>query len=278
MGTSASNKGNRGSNPIIPSWVDPNKPSITIPNEPVKPDVPLNPNETVELPVPELPERPAEKDKKKINRYAAFRRYLTQFSKGKDPEVLRKAIRSYISVSLGGSHTAYGRFSSGLTAGGSLLNYVTRISPDSEKFFNNLEGHSPEDIINQLAEKVIPKNGDFDFIKQAIVYSLFSLLETNPDFFDKPLSNPSELSFLLESFISNLLSSQIINDAGDAINNSEVNVDLEGQIRSLVEIETHFSVQEVLAKKDISQLTVSDWNDLLKEIMKETLEILSKED
>ena len=129
MGTSASNKGNRGSNPIIPSWVDPNKPSITIPNEPVKPDVPLNPNETVELPVPELPERPAEKDKKKINRYAAFRRYLTQFSKGKDPEVLRKAIRSYISVSLGGSHTAYGRFSSGLTAGGSLLNYVTRISP-----------------------------------------------------------------------------------------------------------------------------------------------------
>ena len=178
---------------------------------------------------------------------------------------------------MGGSHTAYGRFSSGLTAGGSLLNYVTRISPDSEKFFNNLEGHSPEDIINQLAEKVIPKNGDFDFIKQAIVYSLFSLLETNPDFFDKPLSNP-ELSFLLESFISNLLSSQIINDAGDAINKSEVNVDLEGQIRSLVEIETHFSVQEVLAKKDISQLTVSDWNDLLKEIMKETLEILSKED
>jgi hypothetical protein len=84
--------------------------------------------------------------------------------------------------------------------------------------------------------------------------------------------------FLLESFISNLLSSQIINDAGDAINKSEVNVDLEGQIRSLVEIETHFSVQEVLAKKDISQLTVSDWNDLLKEIMKETLEILSKED
>ena len=198
MGTSASNKGNRGSNPIIPSWVDPNKPSITIPNEPVKPDVPLNPNETVELPVPELPERPAEKDKKKINRYAAFRRYLTQFSKGKDPEVLRKAIRSYISVSLGGSHTAYGRFSSGLTAGGSLLNYVTRISPDSEKFFNNLEGHSPEDIINQLAEKVIPKNGDFDFIKQAIVYSLFSLLETNPDFFDKPLSNPSELSSCLK--------------------------------------------------------------------------------
>lgn len=103
-------------------------------------------------------------------------------------------------------------------------------------------------------------------------------METNPDFFDKPLSNPSELSFLLESFISNLLSSQIINDAGDAINKSEVNVDLEGQIRSLVEIETHFSVQEVLAKKDISQLTVSDWNDLLKEIMKETLEILSKED
>ena len=256
----------------------PNKPSITIPNEPVKPDVRLKPKEAVELPVPELPERPAEKDKKKINRYAAFRRYLTQFSKGKDPEVLRKAIRSYISVSLGGSHTAYGRFSSGLTAGGSLLNYVTRISPDSEKFFNNLEGHSPEDIINQLAEKVIPKNGDFDFIKQAIVYSLFSLLETNPDFFDKPLSNPSELSFLLESFISNLLSSQIINDAGDAINKSEVNVDLEGQIRSLVEIETHFSVQEVLAKKDISQLTVSDWNDLLKEIMKETLEILSKED
>ena len=86
------------------------------------------------------------------------------------------------------------------------------------------------------------------------------------------------MSFLLESFISNLLSSQIINDAGDAINKSEVNVDLEGQIRSLVEIETHFSVQEVLAKKDISQLTVSDWNDLLKEIMKETLEILSKED
>ena len=83
-------------------------------------------------------------------------------------------------------------------------------------------------------------------------------METNPDFFDKPLSNPSELSFLLESFISNLLSSQIINDAGDAINKSEVNVDLEGQIRSLVEIETHFSVQEVLAKKDISQLTVSD--------------------
>ena len=33
-----------------------------------------------------------------------------------------------------------------------------------------------------------------------------------------------------------------------------------------------------LAKKDISQFTVSDWNDLLKEIMKETLEILSKED
>ena len=45
MGTSASNKGNRGSNPIIPSWVDPNKPSITIPNEPVKPDVPLNPHD-----------------------------------------------------------------------------------------------------------------------------------------------------------------------------------------------------------------------------------------
>lgn len=45
-----------------------------------------------------------------------------------------------------------------------------------------------------------------------------------------------------------------------------------------MKIETHFSVQEVLAKKDISQLTVSDWNDLLKEIMKETLEILSKED
>ena len=81
MGTSASNKGNRGSNPIIPSWVDPNKPSITIPNEPVKPDVPLNPNETVELPVPELPERPAEKDKKKINRYAAFRRYLRKLCK-----------------------------------------------------------------------------------------------------------------------------------------------------------------------------------------------------
>lgn len=275
MGTSASNKGNRGSNPIIPSWVNPNKPSITIPNEPVKPDIP--PDETIEPPFPELPERPTEKDKK-INRYAAFRRYLTQFSKGKDPEVLRKAIRSYISVSLGGSRTAYARFSGGLTAGGSLLNYVTQISPDSERFFNNLQGHSPEDIINQLAEKLIPKNGDFDFIKQAIVYSLFSLLETNPDFFDKPLSNPGELSFLLESFISNLLSCQIINDAGDAINKSDVTVDLEGEIRSLVEIKTHFSVQEVLAKKDISQFTVSDWNDLLKEIMKETLEILSKED
>lgn len=278
MGTSASNKGNRGSNPIIPSWVNPNKPSITIPNEPVKPDVPLKPNETIEPPVPELPERPAEKDKKKINRYAAFRRYLTQFSKGKDPEVLRKAIRSYISVSLGGSRTAYGRFSGGLAAGGSLLDYVARTSPESEKFFNDLEGHSPEDIINQLAEKVIPKNGDFDGIKQAIVFSLFSLLELKPDFFDKPLSEPGELAFLFESFISNLLSCQIIHDGGDAINKSDISVDLEGEIRSIVKIKTHFSVQEVLAKKDISQLTVSDWNDLLKEIMKETLEILSKED
>ena len=278
MGTSASNKGNRGSNPIIPSWVNPNKPSITIPNEPVKPDVPLKPTETIEPPVPELPERPAEKDKKKINRYAAFRRYLTQFSKGKDPEVLRKAIRSYISVSLGGSRTAYGRFSGGLVAGGSLLDYVARTSPESEKFFNDLEGHSPEDIINQLAEKVIPKNGDFDGIKQAIVFSLFSLLELKPDFFDKPLSEPGELAFLFESFISNLLSCQIIHDGGDAINKSDISVDLEGEIRSIVKIKTHFSVQEVLAKKDISQLTVSDWNDLLKEIMKETLEILSKED
>ena len=278
MGTSASNKGNRGSNPIIPSWANPNKPSITIPGEPDKSEVPLNPNERTGPLIPTVPEIPQEKDKKKINRYAAFRRYLTQYSNGKDPEALRKAIRSYISVSLGGSRTAYRRFSGGLVAGGSLLNYVTRTSPDSENFFNELEGHSPEDIINQLAEKVIPKNGDFDGIKQAIVFSLFSLLELKPNFFDKPLSEPDELAFLLESFISNLLSCQIINDGGDAINKSDVNVDLEGEIRSLVKIKTHFSVQEVLAKKDISKLTVSDWNDLLKEITKETLEILSRED
>lgn len=103
MGTSASNKGNRGTSPILPNWSE-----ISVPN--------------------------TEQEGENNRRFANFRQNFSRYISTSDEKYLRQAIRSYIHTSLGGARIAKIRLSGGIDVGGKILFHL--LTPNElSKFF-----------------------------------------------------------------------------------------------------------------------------------------------
>lgn len=245
MGTSASNTGNRGTSPLIPSWSDTS-----------------------------LPITGQEGENKR--RFTNFRQNVSRYIRTSDEKYLLQAIRSYLNTSLGGARLAKIRLSGGIDVGGRILFHLLTTG-ELSKFFSDPDGKSPLEVINKLSETFIPKNGDFDVIHSAVVDSLFGLCKSE-DFFEKKITDRKIVTTVIEKFIATFLTHQLLSDAGNVLNKSSDLLEIENKVLEIITVQTHFSLENLTLTKSISELTEEDCKKLFEDILDKTIDFIISED
>jgi len=195
MGTSSPSGGPKGSTPLVPSWLEPGAngggldpqvpdgspilvPPSSIPAlppgaSPTPPGAaPLSPlpNQTVPVPLPPPPFRPALPPLGARDRFTSARRNFSRSAKsgGADGRSLKRAVSHYVSKATGGASGAARRMGAANSAGAGLLGFLNDVRTNGEavalRRFNlsALAGRPLEDIFLGLADCVCSTGGRLD--------------------------------------------------------------------------------------------------------------------
>ena len=214
MGTSNSYGGPNGRNPLVPSWLEPNKGSSNEEND--KPSIPQ-----VDSPLepPELPPIPPACDPVRFsiarNNYSRFAR-----SGGQDRSSLGRAVSKYISRSLGGAKQAAQRMGPSRTVGAKLVNFLTTATnqgvPQALKAFNLqiLSGRPIEEVFIGLASYICPEGGTIDesIARDAFIETIADLAENGITSLDGLTS--AQIRMIFELYATHAIEERLFNDIG----------------------------------------------------------------
>lgn len=196
MGTSTSNAGQKGSTPLVPSWLDDES------------------NENDLIPNQGDPER------FRIPR-SNFTRFIND--KGRDTTNLHKATSQYIKDSIGGAKNATMRL-------GAAKNSTVRLVSIFNEFINNgvvdtskkyglgqLIGKSAKEVFLNIMDFVCSDGGSTDegIARSSYIETLMIL----PDIENKSIESLTDIEFLAftEKYMTNVIQERLINDIGNKI-------------------------------------------------------------
>ena len=154
MGTSSSNIGPKGNNPLLPPWAPPPPEEVTI-NDPL--DSPLDTPGDKQLD-DESSEKPA--DPKSANAQVNFtsaRRNLTRYVGERNKDNFRRAAKSYVK-SYGGGRRASSTAMSGKTSGARFIGFISGIANNGLN--ETLRNYDLSDCIGKSADFVLNKIAD----------------------------------------------------------------------------------------------------------------------
>ncbi|WP_394883970.1 Qat anti-phage system associated protein QatB [Clostridium tertium] len=197
MGTSTSNAGQKGSTPLVPSWLDD--------EENQENDLISNQGDS--------------------ERFRAPRNNFTRFVNdgGRDTSNLHKATFQYIKNSLGGAKNATMRL-------GAAKNSTARLFSIFNGFINNgvddtskkyglgeLIGKSAKEVFLNIMDFVCPNGGSTDegIARSSYIETLMSL----SDIENKSIENLTDFEFLAftENYMTNIIQERLVNDIGNKI-------------------------------------------------------------
>ncbi len=201
MGTSTHNIGQKGSTPLVPSWLD--QQDTTDDNVLETEIPPLGANDRFTVPRSE------------------FTRYIN--SGGRDSSQGRKSISNYIKNSLGGSSNATKRLGAAQSSSARLLSIAAIYSSGGasavEKFLSlsDLAHKKAADVFIAITDFVCPDGGTQD---EGIARSAYiSAIEESPEIAEVPFESltQEQMMVIVERSMANVIFERLTNDIGNKI-------------------------------------------------------------
>lgn len=275
MGTSSSYKGTRGSNPLIPSWLQgemspSQEPPSSEPSQPTNSDQ-VQPN--IPLPPPVLGDP---------NRFRAARRYFSQAFHSGDRSYLRRAVSDYVSKGLGGSRSATKRLTTSTRAVSGVFGFVQDVRDRGFQEaavaigIGDLTGIPLSAAVAKLMEVFCPPGGGVDdsIARRSWNQTLLETVEQGVT--DFSVLTTDEWSFMVESFIAHSIESRIYSDIGTGSIDCGSNVQeidrLQQELHGLVAGAVHQAVGARLSEN--KYLTQTEVLKMVESIYKKTFDYL----
>ena len=226
MGTSTPFKGQGGSTPLVPSWVDDEGAPPAAPDGVAPPDgsPPADPADGTVPPAgsPAPPMRPPMPALADPTRFSAARNNFSRFasSGGDDRRALGRAVSNYVGSSSGGARTAAARMGSARGAGSRLVGFLsdaaTRGAIEALRALNlvALAGRPIEEIFLGLTDYVCPDGGTIDegIAREAFIETITDL--AGAGITDLDGLTPDQMQTIFELFAANAIEARICNDIG----------------------------------------------------------------
>lgn len=208
MGTSSSYGGPSGASPLVPSWLGTGGGELA----PIPQDI--EPAEQEQIHTPNEVGNP--------DRFQAARANFTRFagSGGRDKAALSRAIRSYVSTSMGGSRTATRRMGASLPVGMRLLsvlaNTVDRGAATALREFQlqRMVGSPVTDVLVELMDRLCPSDGSIDssIAREAFAETIAELSEAEELSFESV--SLEELRVIFGLYVAHSIELRLFNDIG----------------------------------------------------------------
>ena len=194
MGTSTSSSGPGSNSPLVPPWAD------------------SDPDKPLETPPPQ--------------RFKQFRTELGKFAaSGRNINRLKRALGHYASTSTGGSAVGPRRFGSMADTGGTLAGLFNELRDGGDGsrvgvHLPDLVGRSVDDVIDEIANALMPQNGDADKTRLALTRALSECLD-GMESFDPSAIDDSMIIDMVVFYVGDFVFQQILLDSNKAFQRCE---------------------------------------------------------
>ena len=265
MGTSSHNIGQRGSTPLIPSWLD-----RTDDEE----------------------QQDAEKDENYLapvgeaNRFTQPRGEFTRYinSAGRDPGMAWKSIANYVRNSMGGSRNATQRLGAARNSSARLLNvagiFASGGAQAVERYLSleNLSKKNAADALLAITDFVCPDGGPQD---EGIARNAYiTAIEESPEIASIPFEKltAEQMLLIVQKSMVNVVCGRILNDIGNKIIMLPENIDaaerLVAQIKEFIQGAISDAVSAI--KVNLNNLSQHQSIDIVNEVYRTTFEIMAR--
>ncbi len=192
MGTSASSKGGRGRNPLVPEWADD------------QPGTPLPPSDP--------------------NRYRSFRKSFGDYvSGGGGRPPLQKALGRFARQASGGANVGPRRLGQVVSSGGAFGETLKAIADgndveglDASRYI----GKTVDRFAQELAEHLGGDSPDADIIQIAVQEAIEQVLDVDTDFDPNSLTDDNIAQIMIE-YLAHSIFQIVVNEAGNSWNRSD---------------------------------------------------------
>lgn len=283
MGTSSSFRGEKPTNPLIPSWIEQNNTNnvVTPSSQESEPEQnQSNQNENSNSPKEEITQEVMPPSTS--NRFRTAKVNLNKFIKSNavNKKYLSKSVSSFIKKSMGGSSTLSKRMNKERKTAGNLLKILIDatqqgIRDTAEQYFSpeSLKTLSIKEIYIVLSDHIIGSAGDLDngLIREAYNQTLGELLELDESILEKP--NTEIITLIMESFITNTIVNRILLTISNGIITNPKSVLEKENIDGIMKSYIRGAVSDSM-KKENDKFTSKNINKLITKIYNNSLSIL----
>ncbi len=287
MGTSNPNGGQKGTTPLVPSWLDdggasppggpPDTPATNPQQQPANGEPARAPNAS-SPPIAAAPTMGA------ANRFSAARAAMTRFARsgGTDRRSLGKALSSYVSQSNRGARTAARRMGSSRTTATGLVNFLNQAATQGPREalrrlnLESLAGQPIEQVFAGLADYICPPGGSIDegIARDAFIETIADLADAGITDIDQLTSE--QIQTVFELYATHAIEARICNDVATSIVTMPANVRAAEQVQQQLRDFINRSVSDAVAASPdrIATLTPDRVNDFVGAIYQSSFEFI----
>ncbi|HAU0843167.1 TPA: Qat anti-phage system associated protein QatB [Legionella pneumophila] len=244
MGTSTAFGGGKNSNPLIPSWLEPELIDETTTSK--NDNTSTEQSDLSQVASETIVSNPQPSVLPVNNRYSTARRNFTAFinSGGSDRAALGRAIVSYVHKTTGGAKQAAKRMKSERQASVRLGNILSMASLNGIQSviknlnLENLANRPIAEIYAALIDVICPMGGDLDdsIVRDAYIEAVGEVAELGLADLEQP--STATIATIMECFISNTIKDRIMNAIATKIiilpNNILIVQDIESQLKDFI--------------------------------------------
>lgn len=284
MGTSSAYGGPGGNTPLVPTWLEPNGASPSLPDGQPTGDNTESSNSDSLNQNPAAPNAPPVQPSLNPARFTTARSNFSRYaaSGGSNRASLGRAIAHYVSTSSGGARQAARRMGSSRAVGGRLLSFLSDAAArgvrEALRSLNleGLAGQPIEVVFVGLADYICPDGGNVDegIARNAFIETIADLAENGITDLDSLTADQMQTVF--ELYVTHSIEERICNDIGAKI------IMLPSDVREAIQIQSqlHDFIQRGVAdaltsaRNAMQQLTTENIQRLVNGIYQQAFTVL----
>ncbi|BBQ28440.1 hypothetical protein GVO02_06820 [Aeromonas caviae] len=246
MGTSASSRGPKDKNPLVPPWAEGGDGLTISPATNTDGNVNVSDGGGQEVDNNAVQQEigPSGQAQPPASRYKSARQAFGKYAgTGGTSSDLRRSLKHYSKNSSGGGKGTSRRLASGITAGAGLVGMMRGDSVtvgEQSLSLNDLRGLTTDQAIDRIASHLAPDNSDSDAVRIALNYALEEALPDTQDF--DPASFTDEvIQEAISCYLTDLIFQDVVTGMGEAWFKAEVATrhhKMEIELRELIKVIT----------------------------------------
>lgn len=256
MGTSASSRGPKDKNPLVPPWAEGGDGLSIGPDSDADGDIDLgdgggeqdndDKNNSQEFDNDKVQQLigPPDHAQPPPSRFRSARQAFGKYAgTGGSTSDLRRSLKNYAKKSSGGGKVTSRRLASGITAGSGLVGIMRggNVTVGEQTLsLSDLRGLSTDQAIDRIASHLAPDNSDSDSVRIALNYALEEALPDTQDF--DPASFTDEvIQDAISCYLTDLIFQDVVTGMGEAWFKAELATKhhkMESELRELIKVIT----------------------------------------